>query len=61
MSLVCRHTGTKKPATVQGRGLAVGAHTGERRSIVMTLLQLHSISVGSWLLLGQAMDIAATQ
>ena len=61
MSPVYRHSGTKKPATVQGRGLAVGAQTGEHRSAVMALLQLHSISVRGWLLLGQAVNIAATQ
>ncbi len=61
MPVVYRHPRTKKPATVRGRGLAVSAHSDEPWSAVMALLQLHSISVRGWLLLGQAVDIAATQ
>ncbi len=61
MSRVYRYADTKKPATLQGCGLAVGAETGEHPASAMTLLQVHSVFVRGWLLLGQAMDITATQ
>jgi len=61
MSRVYRHLPTKKPATLQGRGLAGGAGTGYRPVTALRLLQLHSILVRSRLLLGQAMDVATAQ
>lgn len=61
MCRVYRHAHTKKPATLPGRGLAVGVETGSHPAIARTLLQLHSIFVWGGLLLGQAMDIAAAQ
>ncbi|CRM63534.1 hypothetical protein [Pseudomonas sp. 58 R 12] len=61
MSRVYRYADTKKPATLRGRGLAVSAETGKHPASAKTLLQVHSIFVRGWLLLGQAMDITATQ
>ena len=61
MRCSCRLPDTKKPATVRGRGLVVGAENDERQSAVMALLQLHSIFVGGGLLLGKAMNIPAAQ
>ncbi len=61
MSRLYRHADTKKPATLLGRGLAESAKTGRRPVVAMLLLQLHSIFVRGGLLLGQAMNIAATQ
>ncbi len=61
MSRIYRHSDTKKPAAVQGRGLAISAMNGYCRAVAQTLLQLHSVFVRRRLLLGQAMDIAATQ
>ena len=52
---------TKKPATLKERGLAVSAETDQHPVAAMALLQLHSIFLRGWLLLGEAMDIAAAQ
>ena len=61
MSRACGLMGTKKPAALLGRGLAADAETGKHPASAKTLLQVHSIFVRGWLLLGQAMDITATQ
>jgi hypothetical protein len=61
MSRVYRWADTKKPTTVMGRGLAVEAETEERPAAGKALLQLHSVFMRGRLLLGQAMDITATQ
>ena len=61
MSRVYRHWDTKKPATLLGRGLAVGTGTGCARLIASMLLQLHSLFVRCRLLLCQTVDITATQ
>ncbi len=61
MCRVYRHTDTKKPATLQGRGLGMSVETGQSPVTAVVMLQLHSIFVRSWLLLGQAMDIATAQ
>ena len=61
MSRVYRWADTKKPTTVLGRGLAVETETEGRPVAGKALLQLHSVFVRGRLLLGQAMDITATQ
>ncbi len=61
MSRAHRRFDTKKPATCLGRGLVVEDRTDQRQFILIALLQLHSIFVRGRLLLGQAMDITATQ
>jgi hypothetical protein len=61
---MCRvhwHTGMKKPATGLGRGLAGSTAMAQCSYAIKALLQLHSLSLRGWLLLGQAMDIAPTQ
>jgi hypothetical protein len=55
------HTGMKKPATGLGRGLAGSTAMAQCSYAIKALLQLHSLSLRGWLLLGQAMDIAPTQ
>lgn len=54
-------TGMKKPATELGRGLAGSTAKAQCSHAIKALLQLHSLSLRGWLLLGQAMDIAPTQ
>lgn len=64
MCPVCRHMNTKKPTNLTGRGLAVSAQTTARSIAVQPgtrLLQVHSVFVRRWLLLGQAVDVAAPQ
>ena len=61
MSRAPRRFDTKKPATCLGRGLVVEDRTDQHRFILIALLQLHSIFVRRWLLLGQAMNIATAQ
>jgi len=61
MSVIPGHSGTKKPATVLGRGLGWNTALTQCSLSLKALLQPHSISLRSWLLLGQAMDIAAPQ
>ena len=61
MCPVHRHAGMKMPATGLGRGLAGNPANARCSYAIKALLQLHSLSLRSWLLLGQAMDIAPTQ
>lgn len=61
MGPVHRHAGMKKPATELGRGLARNTAKAQCSHAIKALLQLHSLSLRGWLLLGQAMDIAPTQ
>jgi hypothetical protein len=64
MCPVCRHMVTKKPTNLAGRGLAVSAETAARPIAAqpgIRLLQVHSVFVRRWLLLGQAVDVAAPQ
>lgn len=51
----------KKPATGLGRGLVGNTANARCSYAIKALLQLHSLSLRSWLLLGQAMDIAPAQ
>jgi hypothetical protein len=55
------HSGIKKPATWLGRGLTGNTAIAQCTFAFKALLQLHSISMRGWLLLGQAMDIATSQ
>lgn len=61
MSRAHRYTGMKKPATWPGRGLGWNTAVAQRSLALKALLQLHSISVRSGLLLSQAVNIAAPQ
>ncbi len=61
MSRIYRYSDTKKPTALRGRGLAASAGTEQCPVAVEALLQLHSVFVRGRLLLGQAMDITATQ
>ena len=61
MCRVYRLSDTKKPAALLGRGLGLSVETGQSPVTAVVMLQLHSIFVRGWLLLGQAMDVATAQ
>ena len=61
MCRIHRQPDIKKPATWLGRGLAGNTAIAPCPLAIKALLQLHSIPLRGWLLLSQAMDIAASQ
>lgn len=61
MSRIHWHSAIKKPATWLGRGLTGNTAIAQCPFAIKAMLQLHSISLRGWLLLGQAMDIATSQ
>ncbi|CRM01744.1 hypothetical protein [Pseudomonas sp. 31 R 17] len=61
MSRIHGYSEAKKPATLQGRGLAWNTAITRCSLAIKALLQLHSISLRGGLLLGQAVNVAAPQ